>query len=218
MGHLLILTKNNSIIADFNDQSLFTNFICAALYQDAQHYYVTLIPRTTDSDAEETLIKHWQPYIVSTFASVHGSTRQPVKDTDYQYVLKQYPIVNLPAIQQFYSKHHGAKLDEFMLDYCRRYIDFDYIDAEHKSLFVFSKNLDSEQPQTPIDQFPGAEQFPEFLTDLHKLVSEDLKTPTKLSQLACIDNQRLTKSFSPTLFHPKPKHAADPGKKPSLQP
>lgn len=219
MGRLLILTKDPSILADFNDLALFASFACAALHEDAQHYFVTLIPSADDSAFEAMLMQHWQPYIVSAFTPVHGSLRQPTTDASYQYALKHYPINDVAAVQQFYSKHHSARLDEFMLNYCRRYIDFDYIDKEQKSLFVFSKNIDSDQPLPPIEQFPGAEQYPEFLADLHTLVTTHLQAPIKLSQLACIDNQQAAKSYSPAFFQTRPDHAANlMAKKPSLQP
>lgn len=201
MGRLLILKKNPNIIADFNNRALFGSFACAALHEDAQHYYVTLIPSADDSAAEELLMQRWQPYIASALTPVHGSARQPTADAAYKYVLAQYPINDVAAVQQFYIKHHSAKLDAFMLNYCRRYIDFDYIDTEQKSLFVFSKNIDSDQPLPPIEQFPGADQYQEFLTDLHELVTTHLQKPSKLSQLACIDNQQLAKQFSPGFFH-----------------
>ncbi len=88
-----------------------------------------------------------------------------------------------------------------MLNYCRRYIDFDFIAVEQKSLFVFVKEIDSNEPLPPIEQFPGADQYPEFLADLHELVTKHLQAPTKLSPLACIDNQQLAQQFSPGFFH-----------------
>jgi hypothetical protein len=147
------------------------------------------------------LIERWQPHIVSTFTPVHGSSRQPAQDGTYKYKLAHFPIINLTAVQQFYLKHHSKELDELMLNYCRRYIDFDFIDVEQKSLFVFAKEIDSSEPLPPIEQFPGADQHPEFLADLHELVTKHLQAPTKLSPLACIDNQYLAKQFSPGFFH-----------------
>lgn len=207
MGRLLILKKDPSIIADFQNAGLFTSFACAALCEDAEHYYVTLIPSAERSPAYETLIQHWQPYIVSALTSVHGSSRQPAQDANYRYKLAHFPIIHLPAVQQFYQKHHSTELDELMLNYCRRYIDYDFIDAEQQSLFVFVKEVDSNEPLPPIEQFPGADRHPEFLADLHELVTQHLQAPTKLLPLVCIDNQNLLKQFSPGLFHRR-QHAA----------
>lgn len=201
MGRFLILKKDPSIMADFQDTALFTSFACAALCEDAEHYYVTLIPPAERSPAYETLIQRWQPYIVSALTSVHGSSRQPAQDGTYKYKLAHFPIINVTAVQQFYLKHHSTELDKLMLDYCRRYMDFDFIDVEQKSLFVFVKEINSDEPLPPIEQFPGADQHPEFLADLHELVTKHLQPPTKLSPLACIDNQYLVKQFSPGFFH-----------------
>lgn len=215
MGRFLILKKNPSIIDDFQNDALFANFACAALCEDAAHYYVTLIPPAQRSPEYEILIQRWQPYIVSELKSVHGSARQPAQDS-YRYKLAHFPIVNLTAVQQFYLKHHSDALDKLMLDYCRRYIDFDFIDTEQKSLFVFVKEIDSNEPLPPIEQFPGADQHSEFVADLHELVTKHLKTPTKLSPLACIDNQHLVKQFSPRFFHrQQDEHTVHP---PTLRP
>lgn len=201
MGRILILQKDPSIITDFQNTALFTSFACAALCEDAEHYYVMLIPSAERSPAYETLIQRWQPHVVSVIANVHGSSRQPAQDAIYRYKLAHFPIINVTAVQQFYLKHHSAELDDLMLDYCRRYIDFDFIDVEQKSLFVFVKEMDSNEPLPPIEQFPDADRHPEFLADLHELVTQHLQAPTKLSPLACIDNQRLVQQFSPGFFH-----------------
>lgn len=207
MGRLLILKKDPSIIADFHTPALYSSFACAAVHEDAQHYYVTLIPLAERSPAYEMLMQRWQPHVLSVFTPAHGSARQPAPNTIYRYVLGHYPIVNLQAVQQFYLKHHNAKLDELMLNYCRRYIDFDFIDAGQKSLFVFAKDIDSNQPLPPIEQFPGADQYPDFLADLHELVTTHLQAPIKLSLLACIDNQHPAKEFSPGFFQRKQEAA-----------
>lgn len=207
MGRLLILKKDQAILTDFQDRALFADFACAALHADDQYYYVSLIPAAGSNLNDQKLMQRWESYIVSAFTPVHGSSRQPSSGAAYQYMLAHYPIVNLEAVRQFYAKHHSRKLDEFMLNYCRRYIDFDFIDAEQQSLYVFSKNTDSTEPLPPIEEYPGADQFPEFLADLHELVTKHLQPPAKLSLLACIDLQLPTKSFSPVLFQPKPDTA-----------
>lgn len=220
MGRLFILRKDLSIVCDFQDAKLFGSFACAALYEDAKYYYATLIPPADSTPAYEMLMRHWQPYLVSVTTSVHGSSRQPSPDTAYKHVLAQFPIVNLPAVQQFYAKHHSKELDELMLNYCRRYIDFDFIDAEpeQKSLFVFAKDINTNEPLPPIEKFPGTEQCPEFLADLKELVTTHLRTPVKLSQLDCIDNQLQATAYSPAFFQHKRETASRMTATPSFQP
>ncbi len=108
MGRFLILKKDPSIIADFQDAALFTSFACAALCENAEHYYVTLIPSAQRSPAYETLIQRWQPHVASVFTNVHGSSRQPAQDAIYRYKLAHFPIINVTAVQQFYLKHHST--------------------------------------------------------------------------------------------------------------
>jgi hypothetical protein len=192
MGKLLILKKDPSIFADFQAVSLFSTYACAALYQDDQQYYVVLIPHQQQSFSYEYLFQRWQPYLIASITNIHGSAKTPEQESQYHYVLKQYPIVDLSGVEQFYTTHHSAALDELMLQYCMRYIDYDFIDRQNKLLFVFAKNAMeiSKKSLPPLNEFPGADAHPEFLADMQQLVTAQLKQPTNMQLLSCIDNQQ----------------------------
>jgi len=69
------------------------------LFQDKNQYYVILIPNLGTQNYSKALFQSWEALIRGAIIQhTHGAEMEPDITKEYQYKLRQFPIVDLPGV------------------------------------------------------------------------------------------------------------------------
>lgn len=179
MYSIIIIFKNEPTVHTyFQDKSNFQSFHIAALFADQNHYYAVIAVQNDTNTALAKLKSALSEYILIDDVSLaHGDERVSQKQLAYEYSLRVFPIYLLENVREFYTLI-TPEIAQYFLEANKLFIDHDFISAESKQLFVFTKKLAGA---TPANDAEGRQKFPAFYARLDKLIKDEIGGPSPLT-------------------------------------
>lgn len=202
---MIIFKKETDVSIYFQDKLNFKSCHLSALFSDQHHYYA-VIAATQDTNAALAKLKSsLREYIIIDDISIAHDDERNAKDKfEYEYSLRVFPIYLLENVREFYT-HITSEIAQYFLEANKLFIDYDFISAESKQLFVFTKKLAGA---TPANDTEGRQKFPEFYARLDKLIKDEIGGPATLALAFIYDNFALKSNPVPrdysTLFAAQP--------------